>query len=60
MCKVPSANERSLLIDFSFPSIEESVKEDMKVIKKDPYLPKDIEVVGYVYDVFTGKTKEVE
>jgi carbonic anhydrase len=35
------------------------IKEDMRAIKNDPYLPKDIQVIGYEYDVFTGKTKEV-
>ena len=43
----------------SAASAEESVKEDMKIIKNDPYLPKDLEVIGYVYDVFNGKTTEV-
>ena len=38
---------------------EASVERDMKIIKADPYLPKDIEVVGFVYDVFSGKTTEV-
>ncbi len=31
----------------------------MEKIKADPFLPKDLEVVGYTYDVFTGKTTEV-
>ena len=38
---------------------EESVKWDMEIVKNDPYLPKDLEVVGYVYDVFSGETREV-
>ena len=29
------------------------------MIKNDPYLPKDLEVIGYLYDSFTGKTREV-
>ena len=40
-------------------SPEESVRRDMDAVKRDPYLPKDLEVIGFVYDVFTGKTKEV-
>ncbi|KAK3723488.1 hypothetical protein LTR37_001740 [Vermiconidia calcicola] len=40
-------------------SIGESVKGDMDIIKNDPYLPKGLQVVGYTYDVFTGKTTEV-
>ncbi len=34
-------------------------REDMAIIKADPFLPKDLEVVGYVYDVFSGETREV-
>ena len=41
-------------------SIDESVREDMRIIKADPYLPKDLEVIGFVYDSFTGKVYEVE
>jgi carbonic anhydrase len=40
-------------------SLEESVKEDMRIIRNDPYLPKALEVLGYTYDVFSGKTTEV-
>jgi carbonic anhydrase len=42
-----------------FCRIEESVREDMDIIKKDPFMPKDLEVIGFVYDSFTGKTYEV-
>ncbi|CAJ2511114.1 Uu.00g067390.m01.CDS01 [Anthostomella pinea] len=38
---------------------EASVREDMAIIKNDPLLPKDLEVIGYVHDVFTGKTTEI-
>ena len=38
---------------------EESVKEDMKAIKNDPYLPKGLEVIGFVHDTFKGTTTEV-
>lgn len=38
---------------------EESVRRDMNIIKKDPYLPRDIQIIGFVYDVFTGRTTEV-
>jgi hypothetical protein len=31
----------------------------MKAVKNDPFLPKELEVVGYIYDVFSGKTAEV-
>ncbi|KAK3108038.1 hypothetical protein LTR53_017796 [Teratosphaeriaceae sp. CCFEE 6253] len=47
-------------VDFgSFSDVEASVLQDMAIIKNDPYLPKDLEVLGYVHDSFTGKTREV-
>lgn len=39
--------------------MERSVREDMQLIMNDPYVPKDLEVVGFVYDTFSGKTTEV-
>ncbi|KAK1071781.1 hypothetical protein LTR12_008584 [Friedmanniomyces endolithicus] len=43
----------------SFADVEASVLEDMAIIKNDPYLPKDLDVLGYVHDTATGKTREV-
>ncbi|KAK0947276.1 hypothetical protein LTR29_001231 [Friedmanniomyces endolithicus] len=43
----------------SFTDVEASVLEDMAIIKNDPYLPKDLDVLGYVHDTATGKTREV-
>ncbi|KAK4540975.1 hypothetical protein LTR36_008483, partial [Oleoguttula mirabilis] len=43
----------------SFSDIEASVREDVEIIKTDPFLPKDLVVLGFVYDTFTGKTTEV-
>lgn len=31
----------------------------MAIIKADPFLPKDLAVLGYVYDIESGKTREV-
>lgn len=42
-----------------FADVDESVREDIEIIRKDPFLPKDLEVIGFVYDSFTGKTYEV-
>ncbi|KAK5714039.1 hypothetical protein LTR15_010946 [Elasticomyces elasticus] len=36
-----------------------SVREDMIIIMNDPWLPKDLDVLGYVHDSQTGKTEEV-
>ncbi|KAH6663064.1 carbonic anhydrase [Halenospora varia] len=36
-----------------------SVVEDMKLLKETPYLRKDLNVYGYLYDIKTGKLEEV-
>jgi carbonic anhydrase len=40
-------------------SQEESVVQDVKRIRSHPLVPKNIPIYGYVYDVKTGKIKEV-
>ncbi|KAK5122206.1 hypothetical protein LTR85_004116 [Meristemomyces frigidus] len=40
-------------------NLEASIKEDVELIKADPFLPKDVEVLGFVYDTITGRTTEV-
>jgi carbonic anhydrase len=47
-------------IDFlPFSDLEGSVRDDMKRIKESPFIPQDIPVRGFVYDVHTGKLTEV-
>jgi carbonic anhydrase len=42
-------------IDFlPFGDLEDSVRDDVRRIKQNPFLPADIAVTGYVYDVDTG------
>lgn len=43
----------------SFPDLEANVKNQIDKIKSTPFLPKDIQVYGFVYDVKTGRLKEV-
>jgi carbonic anhydrase len=48
-------------IDFlPFGDLEESVREDVRRIRSSPFIPKDIPVRGFVYDVQTGLLNEVE
>jgi carbonic anhydrase len=48
-------------IDFlPFSDVEESLREDVKTIRANPFLPKDVEVTGWVYDVTTGKLRGIE
>ena len=43
----------------TFADIEESVVEDVHRIRESPFIAEDIPVSGFVYDVRTGRLKEV-
>jgi carbonic anhydrase len=42
-----------------FSDVEESVRDDVRRIRDNPFIPADVEVSGWVYDVKTGKVREV-
>jgi carbonic anhydrase len=42
-----------------FSDVEESVRDDVRRIRDNPFTPADVEVSGWVYDVKTGKVQEV-
>jgi carbonic anhydrase len=47
-------------IDFlPFSDVEESVREDVDIIRNSPLIPKDIPISGFVYDVKTGRISQV-
>ena len=47
-------------IDFlTFPDLEQSVRDDVAAIRNSPLIPDEIPVTGYVYDVRTGRLREV-
>jgi carbonic anhydrase len=43
----------------SFPDLEKNVKEQIEKIKSHPWLPKNVPVRGFVYDVKSGTLQEV-
>ncbi|MFZ7332716.1 beta-class carbonic anhydrase [Streptococcus pluranimalium] len=43
-----------------FTDIEESVREDMQLLKDSPLIPEDVIINGAVYDVDTGRMTEVK
>ncbi|MBM7642854.1 beta-class carbonic anhydrase [Streptococcus loxodontisalivarius] len=43
-----------------FTDVEESVREDMALLKASPLIPDDVEINGAVYDVDTGRMTEVK
>jgi len=44
----------------AFRDLDQNVREQMTRVKRDPFLPKEIEVRGFVYDVKRGSLREVE
>jgi len=43
-------------IDFlPFKNLEQSVRDDVATIKNSPFIPKNIEVSGFIYDVRSGR-----
>ena len=47
-------------IDFlPFSDLEESVRDDVERIKESPFIPEDIVVSGWIYDVRSGRLQEV-
>ena len=44
----------------AFDDLEANVRQQMERVKSHPWIPKNIPVRGFVYDVKTGKLKEVE
>ena len=58
--------KRELVVDVSdqdflpFQDIDESVREDMRLLKDSPLIPDDVVISGAVYDVDTGRMIVVE
>lgn len=43
-----------------FTDVEESVREDMEILRQSPLIPEDVVISGAVYDVDTGRMSVVE
>lgn len=44
---------------YAFSNLEDNVRKQINKVKSHPWVPKDITVRGFVYDVKTGKLNEV-
>lgn len=44
---------------YAFRDLEENVREQISKIKSHPWMPKDVPVRGFIYDVKSGKLNEV-
>jgi carbonic anhydrase len=57
--KGPGSKEGQKVDWLTFTDDEKAVVEDVKRIRNHPLVPKSIPVYGYLYDVKTGKLKEI-
>jgi carbonic anhydrase len=57
--KTETGHDASHLHFHSFSDIEKSVKKQLQTIRNNPFLPRDIDVHGFVYDVRTGSLREI-
>ena len=58
--------ERDLGVDvhdkdfLPFSDVEESVREDIAILRNSPLIPEDVVISGAVYDVDTGRMREIK
>jgi len=57
--KTGTGHDASHLHFHSFSDVEKSVKKQLQTIRSNPFLPRDIDVHGFVYDVRTGRLHEI-
>jgi carbonic anhydrase len=57
--KTETGHDASHLHFHSFSDVEKSVKKQLQTIRNNPFLPRDIDVHGFVYDVRTGRLREI-
>jgi carbonic anhydrase len=43
----------------TFSNLEQNVREQMQKVRAHPWIPKNVSVRGFVYDVKTGRLNEV-
>jgi len=57
---IPEASREVDAIDFgAFPELERSVQDDVEFLKGSPLVLKDIAISGWIYEVETGKVRQV-
>ncbi len=57
--KTETGHDASHLHFHSFSDVEKSVKKQLQTIRSNPFLPRDIDVHGFIYDVRTGELREI-
>ena len=44
---------------YAFPDLEKNVRQQIQRVKSHPWIPENISVRGFIYNVKTGKLKEI-
>jgi carbonic anhydrase len=57
--KKESGQETSHLHFLAFADLEENLRAQLRRIRENPFLPRDIDLHGFVYDVRSGRLREV-
>jgi len=57
--KQESGHDAGHLTFQAFSDLEENLRAQLRRIRENPFLPKEIEVRGFIYDVRTGRVREV-
>jgi carbonic anhydrase len=55
-----TGKDASQLVFHAFRDLDQNVREQVVRVRQDPFLPRSIEVRGFVYDVKHGSLREVE
>jgi carbonic anhydrase len=55
-----AAGARPAFSFLPFDDLDQSVRADLRALRACPYLPSDYEVIGFVYDVRTGRLQQIE
>jgi carbonic anhydrase len=42
-----------------FSDLDQSVRDDVATLRANPFIPDNVEIRGFVYDVHTGRVREV-
>jgi carbonic anhydrase len=59
ICRADLGADASAIDFLPFSDLEQSVREDVELIRSSPLIAKDTLVTGFIYDVKTGKIREV-
>jgi carbonic anhydrase len=55
-----AAELKSTHLDFlPFPDLEQTVEDDVKYLKASMLVPDSVAITGWIYEVETGKTRQV-